>query len=239
MLSNTKAIVLHSLKYGEQSLIVDMLTEVFGRTSFIIRIPKTSRGKLKKQFFQPLTLLDIELDYRPRMQLQHLRDARLSTAFVSIPFSPAKLSIAMFLSEFLIHATKNEAENSHLFEFVEKSIIYLDSVESGYANFHLIFMLRFSMFVGFYPNLDDADKDIFFDLREGSFTSMIPPHPDFLVQEEAKSIKLLMRLSYSTMHLFNITRAQRNRITEVILWYYRLHVPSFPELKSLPVLQSL
>lgn len=239
MLSNTKAIVLHSLKYGEQSIIVDMLTESFGRTSFIIRIPKTSRGKLKKQFFQPLTLLDIELDYRPRMQLQHLRDARLSTAFVSIPFSPTKLSIAMFLSEFLIHATKNEAENSHLFEFVEKSIIYLDGVESGYANFHLIFMLRFSMFVGFYPNLDDADKDIFFDLREGSFTSMIPPHPDFLVQEEAKSIKLLMRLSYSTMHLFSITRAQRNRITEVILWYYRLHVPSFPELKSLPVLQSL
>ena len=53
MMTNSRAIVLNTLKFGEQQLIVDMLTEELGRVSFICRIPKTQKGKLKKQFFQP------------------------------------------------------------------------------------------------------------------------------------------------------------------------------------------
>ena len=72
MLTKTQAIVLHSLKYGESRLIVDMFTRTFGRQSFIVSIPKTTKGKIKKQFFQPLTLLEIETDIRPKLQLQKL-----------------------------------------------------------------------------------------------------------------------------------------------------------------------
>ena len=60
MLTKTQAIVLHSLKYGETRLIVDMFTRSQGRQSFIVSIPKSVKGKIKKQLFQPLTLLEIE-----------------------------------------------------------------------------------------------------------------------------------------------------------------------------------
>ena len=101
MMTNSRAIVLNTLKFGEQQLIVDMLTEELGRVSFICRIPKTQKGKLKKQFFQPLSLLDAVFDYRQNARLQHLRDVRLSQPFTSIPFDAGKLSIALFLAEFL------------------------------------------------------------------------------------------------------------------------------------------
>ncbi len=42
----------------------------------------------------------------------------------------------------------------------------------------------------------------------------------------------LLRLSYETMHLYTMSRLDRNRCVEVILQYYRIHVPGFPELKS-------
>ena len=48
-----------------------------------------------------------------------------------------------------------------------------------------------------------------------------------------------MRMDYATMHLFRMGRADRNRILEIIIHYYRLHIPQFPELRSLPVLQEL
>jgi len=51
-----------------------MFTELEGRISFITRIPKTAKGKIKKQYFQPLTLLDLEFDYRPRTSLQRIKD---------------------------------------------------------------------------------------------------------------------------------------------------------------------
>ena len=111
MLTKTQAIVLHSLKYGETRLIVDMFTRAFGRQSFIVSIPKTPKGKVKKQFFQPLTLLDIETDIRPRMQLQKLHDVRLMSPFVSIPFEPDKLAISLFVAEFLYYALRSEQRN--------------------------------------------------------------------------------------------------------------------------------
>ena len=86
MLTKTQAIVLHAIKYGETRLIVDMFTKVFGRQAFIVSIPKTPKGKVKKQFFQPLTILEIETDIRPRQQLQKLHDVRLAAPFASIPF---------------------------------------------------------------------------------------------------------------------------------------------------------
>ena len=46
------------------------------------------------------------------------------------------------------------------------------------------------------------------------------------------------RLNYSTMHLFRMTRQQRSRCVDVILAYYRLHVPDFPDMKTLEVLRQ-
>jgi DNA repair protein RecO (recombination protein O) len=57
--------------------------------------------------------------------------------------------------------------------------------------------------------------------------------------QEASRIHLLMRMDYATMHLFRLSRADRNRILEILIQYYRLHIPQFPELRSLPVLQEL
>ena len=122
MLTKTQAIVLHSLKYGETRLIVDMFTRSYGRLSFIVSLPKSPKGKIKKQFFQPLTMLEIETDVRPRLQLQKLSDARLLHPFSTIPFSQHKLSISLFVAEFLYYALRGEQQNALLFDYVIDSI---------------------------------------------------------------------------------------------------------------------
>ena len=81
MITKTRALVLHSFKYGEQQMIVDFLTETCGRTSCIIKIPTSARGKLKKQYFQPLFILDTDIDRRQNARLQRLKDARIAVPF--------------------------------------------------------------------------------------------------------------------------------------------------------------
>ena len=49
----------------------------------------------------------------------------------------------------------------------------------------------------------------------------------------------MMRMDYPTMHLFRLSHLDRDRLLEVAVIYYRLHLPNFPELKSLAVLQQL
>ena len=239
MLTKTQAIVLHSLKYGESRLIVDMFTRAFGRQSFIVSIPKTSKSKIKKQFFQPLTLLEIETDIRPKLQLQKLADVRMLTPFASIPFEPDKLAISLFVAEFLYYALRSEQRNELLYDYLEYSIMWLDGQQTSYANFHLVFLLRLTRFLGFYPNLDDFEEGDYFDLRESEFMRNTPVHRDFLHPEEAQKVQLMMRMDFPTMHLFRMSHNDRNRLLEISIKYYRLHLPDFPEMKSIEVLQAL
>lgn len=230
---------MRTVRYGEERMIVDMLTAKAGRVSFVCRLAKTSKGKVKKQLFQPLTVLDIVYDNRPNADLQYFRDLRIAKPFVSIPFDPVKLSISLFVAEFLTFASRGEREGGALEEFVEKSLEWLDNATEGFANFHLVFMMHLTLFVGFYPNLEDFVEGSWFDLRDGTFSAVCPRHPDYLKPAEASVLHQLMRMTFDNMRLFRMSRDDRNRITEVILAYYRLHVPDFPELKSLDVLRAL
>lgn len=235
----TKAIVLRTVKYGDSRMIVDMLTASVGRVSFVCSLSKTNKGKIKKQLFQPLTLLDLVFDYRPTVELQRIKDVRISRPFVSIPFDACKLSIGLFLSEFLLYATKCEQDGNQLEEFTEKSLLWLDNAVDGFANFHLVFMIHVSLFVGFYPNLDGYRDGAWFDLRDGSFTMTCPSHPDYLNPVDSRRILLLTRMNFDNMRLFRMSRDDRNRCLDVIMAYYRLHVPNFPVLRSLEVLREL
>ena len=239
MLTKTQAIVLHTIKYGETRIIVDMFTRTHGRLSFIVNIPKSIKAKTKKQLFQPLNILEIEVDVRQKVQLQKLSDVRLATPFSSIPFNPHKLSISLFIAEFLYYALRSEQQNALLYDYVESSILWLDSQEDRYANFHLVFLMRLSRFLGFYPNLEHYQTGDYFDLRESMFLPTPPLHRDFLYPEEAEKVQLMMRMDYPTMHLFKMTHQERNRLLEVTITYYRLHLTDFPELKSIAVLQEL
>lgn len=235
----TKAIVLRTVRYGDSRMIVDMLTASVGRVSFACGLSKTNRGKIKKQLFQPLTLLDIVFDYRTTMELQRIKDVRMARPFVSIPFDAYKLSIGLFLAEFLVYATKGEQDGNQLEEFTEKSLLWLDNAVDGFANFHLVFMIRVSLFVGFYPNLDGYSDGAWFDLRDGSFTMTCPSHPDYLNPDDSRRILLLTRMNFDNMRLFSMSRVDRNRCLDVIMTYYRLHVANFPVLRSLEVLRKL
>lgn len=239
MITITRAIVLHSLKYGEGNLIIDMLTEELGRMQAIVRLPKSRKNQLKKQLFQPMSLLDLSLDFRERANLQKLKTARLASVYSTIPFSATKMAQAMFCAEFLRYVSRGETDCKPLFNYVADSMAWLDGATTETANFHLVFMLRLSRFVGFYPNMDDYSDGAWFDMREGRFTDMQPLHKEALLPAEAASLNKLMRMSYQTMHLFKMGRNERNKITELIITYYRLHMPQMPEMKSLEVLKEL
>ena len=227
----TEAIVLHSLKYGEGRIIVDIFSREQGRLSLIVSAPRSERSKIKKQYLQPLTLLMLECDVRPQAQLQKVREATLLTPLPSLFSDAKKLSIGLFVSEFLYHALKGEQRNVPLFDYVRSSIEWLDAAIEPFANFHLVLLMRMARFLGFYPNMESEGD--YFDLSEGTFGQR---RDDRIA---ATTVRQLMRMDYPTMHLFRLSRQERLQILQTLLHYYELHLPAFPELRSLSVLKEL
>lgn len=235
----TPALVLSTVNYGDRQLIVDLLTRQAGRQSFIVRLSQSPHGRVHRRLFQPLTLLDADFTLRPNRTLQRFSEVRMARPWTSLTANPYKMPLVFFVAEFLRHATRDEQDVSTLFDYVVDSVEWLDMASEGYANFHLVFMIRLSMFLGFFPNLESYEPGACFDLRSGCFSTTVPPHPDYIQADEAEAMVGLMRLSFTTMRLFRMSREQRNRCVDVILDFYRLHIPAFPELKTLGVVREL
>ena len=239
MFVKSRGIVLHTIKYNDAQIICHVLTEQAGSVAFMVRICRSPRAAVRHTLFQPMALLELEWNQRAAGGLRHPRAVQTATPLVSIPFHPHKAAIALFLSEFLYHATRGEDPSPGLFAYIYRSVEWLDTCRGSFANFHLVFLLRLAHFLGFEPNLPTARAGYYFDLEAGSFVPDRPPHAHSVAPEDAARLPLLMRMDYGTMHLFRFSGTERSRLLEQINAYYRLHIPDFPELKSLAVLREL
>lgn len=236
----TEAIVLRSLPYNDNTLIVEMLCRSHGRVSFAVRTSATKRGSRQRSLFQPMTQLEVVFNYRERRPMQRLGTCRRASAYISIPFEPQKATVCLFLAEFILHATRESGQQTDaLYRFISHSMQWLDTAREGYSNFHLVFITRLMLFLGFYPEADTYRDGDVFDMREGRFVGSLPTHADYLDPADTRHLTNLLRLSYTSMHLFELTRRERNRSLDLILRYCSLHLPAFPELKSLPVLRQV
>lgn len=239
MLVRSSAIVLHTQKYNDTSLVVVLFTATEGAVPFLVRIPKSRRATIPVKIFRPLQLLDIEWDGHGADRLRRLRTCTPAQTWASIPYNPLKTTVALFLSEFLYYTLRQEKSGGPLFDYIRSSLLWLDLCQSSFSNFHLVFLLRLTRFLGFYPNVEGYANGCFFDLLNGRFTPTVPNHPYYIKEDEAAALPRLLRMNYRTMQLFRFSRAQRGRVLDVIQGYYRLHVPGFPGLKSLDVLREV
>lgn len=239
MLQKYTGVVLHSLKYSDKQNIVHIYTEQEGRMSFLVPVQRSRKSTVRLVLFQPLSIVEFEADVRPKSGLHPIKEAKAWYLFQSLPYDPYKSAIALFIAEFLYRALKEESENRALFGYLVNSIQWLDACDGSFANFHLVFLMRLSRFLGLFPNVEGYTEGAFFDLLNACFVPSQPYHGMFVRPQEAAAIRNLIRMNYDTMHLFSMNRMERNRCLDIISQYYRLHLPDFPELKSLPVLQEL
>ena len=147
--------------------------------------------------------------------------------------------MGLFLSEFLSHALRSEQENGPLFDFLTSSLHWLDEADRRFANFHVVFLLHLSRFLGFMPNADDWEPGAFFDLQAASFTLSRPLHPFYIDAEESSLVSKFLRMDYRSMRAVGLNGAARRRTLQLIILFYRLHIPEFPEVRSLEVLSDV
>lgn len=239
MIQKLSGVVLGLFKYNDKKNIVHIYTEQNGRMSFLIPASRSKKSTVCNVLFQPLSLVEFEAEVRSNSSLHTVKEAKLWFPFQSLPYDPYKSGIALFIAEFLFRALKEEAENAALYAYLVHSIEWLDSCDSNFANFHLVFLMRLSRFLGLFPYIEHYQEGDFFDLMNACFVHQQPSNGMFVRPQEAVRIHNLMRMRYETMHLFPMNRLERNHCLEVIITYYRLHLPEMPELKSLSVLREL
>ena len=208
-----------------------------GRQAIFVKGAFSKKSAVRAALFQPLHLVETDLHHRANRQMQRVSNIQMYCPFQSIPFDPVKSCIAMFIAEILYKTLKEEEVNMELFHFLLHAIQTLDLNEHGTANFHLVFLVHYSRYLGFYPNTEQASNHTWFDSQKGTF-ELIPtassPTPEY-----NHLLTQLFGMSFNHLDNLKMNHRQRNYLTEYLLGYYSTHVANFGKLKSYPVLQKV
>jgi DNA repair protein RecO (recombination protein O) len=237
MLISTNAIVLSKLKYKDNDLIVKCYTEELGVLSFLLRgVLKNRKGNSKIAYFQLLSQLQINIIYKENRSLHSIKDVKLNSLYSSLHTHVLKSAIVMFLSEVLSNALKEEEQNEALYSYLENTLLWLDSQEE-YANFHLLFLLKLTKYLGFYP--DETENEYsFFNLNEGKF-EIKPGSKNSISGENFILLKTLLGTTFDALNTVKINSKQRQSFLNMILLYFQLHLGTFKTPKSLQIFNQV
>ena len=239
MFLKTNAIILHHIKCSDSSIILHTFTEQRGRMVFVVNGIKSKKCIVKPGLLAPLSVVELEVDYNPNKEIHRIKECKNAHFFTSIPFDPIKNSITFLISEVLFRCLKETDKNEPLFNFLLQSIVSLDVLDKGVANFHLVFLVKLAAFLGFQPNMDNEKNDTYFDMINGCFLLSKPLHLNYLSINDSNLLKELITNDFETIYSLALSQQQRNNMLENLIDYYSLHLAEFGHVKSINVLQTL
>lgn len=227
MLYKTKGIVLSYIRYRETSIIVKIYTELFGLQSYIVNGIRSSKSRQKIALYQPLTQLDMVVYYKHGKDINRISEYKCSAYYTTIPNDIRKSSLAIFLTEILIKALKEESEDHELFQFITDSLLILDHMGQNFESFHIQFMCKLSKYLGF--SILSAEE-VFGQVH-------LHTNHQELAKFEKDLLDRLIQVNYQEAPVTN--GAVRRDLVEILIKFYKLHIASFGEIKSLSILSEV
>ncbi len=220
MLYKAKGVVFRFTRYGETSIIATIFTDQFGLQSYIVNGVRSKKASGKIALFQPMTLLDLVVYHRENANINRIREVRCLHPYASVYRDVTKSSVLMFIAEVVNRTVREESHAKELCDFLIASLISLDSADAAVSNFHLIFLIKLSSFLGFGPQV----KEDVLGLR---------------VTNPLIEAKLNALLTADYFQPIDISNEQRREILDLLIRFYQEHSGFGGEMRSLQVLREL
>ncbi len=236
MLAVNKAIVLSKIKYRDNDIIVRCYTEKRGVVSYLVRNAYKSKNNRTIAYYQSLSQLAIQENYRQNQSLQFITEVKSNYAYKTLHTNVLKSSVAMFLAEVLASALNEEEQNANLFDYIALALQWLDA-ESSFSNFHLLFLVELTKYLGFYPESHFSNASLF-NLQTGAFENNLIDK--YSISEQNNLIlKRLLGMNFDGLNTLQLNANQRRDFLNMLLLYYELHLGYFKKPKSLGVFSQL
>lgn len=214
MTGSTSFILLHTTRFGENSIVLHTLSKEYGRKGFVVR----SVSKKMMSLLLPLNILEADVTDSGKPGLLPVRNISIGRPLMGIRNNLFKNTMTMFLSEVLYRVVKEGTAEPGLYEWCERQIMLLDAMETDFSNFHLRFLLELSIALGFSPQSED--------LRP-------------FLGDNQPFIEQFMSTSFAESMLMPLSGILRNEICEGVLRYIEYHLESTLTINSLKVLREL
>ncbi len=238
MLVKTSGIVFRAVKYSETSIITDVYTRDLGMQTYIVNGVRSARSKTGAALFQVMSLVEVVVYHRDDRKMHRVKEIRAAHVYQRLPFDVRRSAVGMFMAEIARKTIRESEPNAPLFDFLFDSFCFLDSTQEPFANLHLHFLIGLSAHLGFLPGGDFTPETPVFDMQEGTFThSATQIH--CMDEEQSWLLYQLLCCEREQCHIVVLQHAQRRRLLQSLLTFYRLHIESLPEIRSHEILHEV
>jgi DNA repair protein RecO (recombination protein O) len=200
---------------------------------------KKPKAKISRNMLQPLALLDMVVYHKNAGNVQRIKELKNFPLLQNIPYDIIKSSIALFLNDVLYKAVKQQGVDENLFDFVFSGIEWLDHQTEGLANFHLLFLVQLTRYLGFYPDRYLAGDADYFDMKNGVFCQYKPDTILYLSPPHTHNFASLLQYNFENLPQLKLTNDERRYLIQKLLDYYALHIESFGNIRSHDILEEV
>ena len=231
MTESTPGICLHYYKYSDSSVIAKIFTKRFGLKSFVLKGVRSKKSKNKINLLHPLNIVQLEMTNNNKRQLQYVKEINKLGKYSSNVLDMNKRFIALFISEILLKVLVDSEKSNSIYSYVLDSILMINENENLSKSFPILFLIKLSAYLGFYPNSEHSERK-YFNLETGEFSNQ---SSYYCLSEENKKYFILL-LNNSEI---DIPHKNRKELLKSLQKYYSLHHYSIDNLKSYDVIESL
>ncbi len=239
MILSTKGIVLHCMDYSETSIIARVYTEQLGLQTYIVKGVRKKGARIKRNLFAPLSIIQLVANHKEGEGMRVMRDASCEYQLNGIATDMAKTTVSIYISELLSRSVSAQLSDPNLFEFIEDAVLNLDRATGSVAGFPLSFTIGLTQFMGFDPHNNFSINETYFDMEEGNFCLHAPDHPYYLSSPLSNRLSEVLTALNAGVISIVADHATRSELLLKMLEYYRIHLPSFGEIKSVKVLSDV
>ncbi len=234
-----RGVVLHTLKYGDSSMVVYLLTDVGGRRSYMVQGVRSRNGRGSKlALFQPMFPVEFEGLESPRQEMHRFKEVRAGFTLREMPFDVRKSTMALFMAEVLYRLVRECEPNATLFDFVWSSVGALDAIERGVANFHLWFLVHLCRLLGFQPG-NAYTPGAWFDIREGEYVRTRPAHTACMTQACSQLLDEMLHADVRRLEQIALSHTERTEFLNAMLVYLGYHLDAVSAVQSVRILKEV
>ncbi|MEN6618449.1 MAG: DNA repair protein RecO [Rikenellaceae bacterium] len=239
MLQKLQLIVLHTIKYRDTSLIVQGYSNLGGRQSFVIRTGRSTKNYAALSLLHPLSIIDAELVAGSWGDMATIKECTPAYKLSEIRCNLHKSSIAIFISELIYRTIKEIEQNTEMYNFISRSVLQLETLESGFANFHAYFIVELCKHIGYTPESNYSHSKPLFDIVSAGFTDN-PVMADMSFSLKSSSIlAAILNIKPESLCSLKITGNERYSFIKDMIKYISHHIGYQIEIRSLNVLHEV
>ncbi len=251
--TKSRAIVLHTTRQGDSSLVIHVLDETAGRQSLFLRGVGKGRRTSAAAAFHPLAVLEVVTEATPRSSLLYLREFEPVLPLPVLRTDIRRSAVAQFVCEVLWRTLRTGDGDPELFPWLVECVAALETLSgeaaggpgepgvAGVANFAPWWLVGYCARMGVRPEDNwTADEAAIFNIVSARFGPAFEGQEEALFsREESLLLHRLLTLSFDEAMALPLSAARRGAFSRRMLAYLSPHLGQSLEIRSLDVLHAV